>query len=185
METHYHFTGVMRQGSVCGGLRRQKGLSTKVNTPSYSDEELAELQSVPKRVTNPGAHWLEKPKVRPVHKQRTYQATAKEDGRRFSVYLRQSLLDESNFSCGISYLPAAGTPLTLARYNGSSHIHGDISYLPHIHRATARAIAAGKKPESEAEETNRYETLNGALACLAEDYHLEGISIQHDHPRMF
>lgn len=80
---------------------------------------------------------------------------------------------------------AAGSPLTLARYNGPSHIHGDISYRPHIHRATERAIAAGKKPESEAYETNRYDTLSGALACLAEDYNLDGIGTRHDHPRMF
>lgn len=151
---------------------------------SYSDQELAELQSVPKRVVNPRARWLKKPKVRPVHKQRTYQVTAEDDGRRFSVYLRQNLLDTSDFSCGISYLPAVGTSLTLARYNGSSHVHGDISYRAHIHRATERAIAAGKKPESEAEETNRYETLGGALACLVEDFHLDGLSTQHDQLRM-
>jgi len=156
-----------------------------VNIKSYSDEELAELRSIPKQIANPGAHWLRKPKARPVHEQRTYQVVAKEDGRRFSVYLRQSLLDKSDFSCGISYLPATGLSLTLARYNGSGHVHGNISYRPHIHRATEKAIAAGKKPESEAKVTDRYETLNGALACLVDDFHLEGIKTKHDQPRMF
>ena len=73
-------------------------------------------------------------------------------------------------SCGIAYLPQGGSRLTLARYNGSSHVHGGIAYHPHIHRATALAIAAGRKPESEAEETNLYTTLDGAFRCLILDY---------------
>ena len=75
--------------------------------------------------------------------------------------------------------------MTLARYNGPSHQHGDILYRPHIHRATARAIAAGKRAEREAEETDRFETLEGALACLIQDFHLTGIDAQFDHPRLF
>lgn len=45
-------------------------------------------------------------------------------------------------------------------------------------------MAAGKKPESEAEETNRFETLEGALACLIEDFNLTGLRAQHDKPRL-
>ena len=37
---------------------------------------------------------------------------------RFSIYQRQSELDDSDFSCGIAFLPLR---LTLARYNGPSH----------------------------------------------------------------
>ncbi len=166
-------------------LSTRKGLRIRVKTKSYSDEALAELRSIPKKVINPGARWLKKPKARPAHSQRTYQVTAIDDGRRFLVYLRQSLFDENSFSCGISYLPATGSSLTLARYNGSSHVHGDIAYLPHIHRATEKAIAAGKKPESEAVETDRYETLDGALARLVDDFRLQGIRTQRDQPRMF
>ena len=73
--------------------------------------------------------------------------------------------------------------MTLARYNGPSHQHGDIIYRPHIHQATASAIAAGKRPEREAEETDRYKTLLGALACLIKDFNLTGIKALHDHPR--
>ena len=73
---------------------------------------------------------------------------------RFSIYLRQNLNDESDFSCGISYLPHGSQSLTLARYNGPSHEHGEIVYRTHIHRATERAIAMGKKPESEADKTD-------------------------------
>ena len=104
---------------------------------------------------------------------------------RFSIYQRQSELDDSDFSCGIAFLPLGGARLTLARHNGPSHIHGDIKFRPHIHRATAKAIAAGKKPESEAAETDRFTTLNGAFRCLLDDFRVEGISPPElDQPRL-
>ena len=92
--------------------------------------------------------------------------------------------DSIDFSCGISYHPPGAPSLTLARYNGPSHEHGDIAYCTHIHRASERAIAAGEKPESEAEETNRFETLEGALACLIEDFNLAGLKAQRDNPKL-
>ena len=157
-----------------------------MNLKRYTDEELHELQSLPKRVRNPGAHWSDKPKVSPGHRQRSFQAVGNDDDEyRFSIYQRQSLGDPSDFSCGIAYLPRGGRLLTLARYNGPSHEHGVIRYRPHIHRVTERAITAGKKPESEAEETNRFETLEGALACLIEDFGLRGLSAEPDKPRLF
>lgn len=161
-------------------------IPVKMNTKLYTDEELYEFASMPKRVINPRAQWIEKPRRKPVHRQKGYKAVDQQgDGHHFSIYLRQNLVDDCDFSCGISYLPRDGQPLTLARYNGPSHIHGDISYRPHIHRASEKAIVAGKKPDSEAEETERYDTLNGALACLVEDYHLSGIDTQEDNQRLF
>ena len=152
----------------------------------YTDEELEELRSIPKRVSNPGARWLPKPKSKPGHRQRSYQAAGEsDDDTRFSIYQRQNLADESDFSCGISYLPPGGPSLTLARYNGPSHEHGHIAYRPHIHRATERAIASGKKPESAADETHRFETLEGATACLIKDFNLASIRAQPDRPRLF
>jgi len=126
------------------------------------------------QVTNPGARWVTKPG----HQQRNFQATGLEDEpARFAIYQRQSEHDERDFSFGIAYLPRGGTRLTLARYNGPGHTHGAIAYRPHIHRATARALAAGKKPESEAEETDLYATLDGAFRCLILDYRITGISV--------
>ena len=86
---------------------------------------------------------------------------------------------------GTHDLPPGGPRLTLARYNGPSHQHGEIRYKPHIHRATETAILAGRKPEHAAEETTRYETLEGALACLIEDFRLSGIRANPDHPSLF
>lgn len=156
-----------------------------MSTRLYTDEELDGLRSIPKRVSNPGARWSPKPKVKPGHRQRRYQAAGDADEEtRFSIYQRENLNDAGDFSCGIAFLPPGGPPLTLARYNGPSHEHGDISYHAHIHRATERAMATGRKPESVAEETDRFETLEGAMACLVEDFNLTGIRAQHDRPRL-
>ena len=135
-----------------------------------------------KRVTNPGARWVAKPG----HHQRNFKVDGVgDDATRFEVYQRRNDSDANDFSCGISYIPLGGRRLTLGRYNGPSHIHGSISYRPHIHRATAAAIAAGKKPESEAEETDRFTSLDGAFRCLIEDFELRGITPPDpDHPRL-
>ena len=157
-----------------------------MNVRLYTEAEIARLRSMPKQVNNPRAQWSEKPRARPAHRQRNYQAVGRQDETaRFSVYQRQNLTDDSDFSCGIAYLPLGGPALTLARYNGSSHAHGEIAYRPHIHRATEEAIVAGRKPESEAEETDRYWTLEGALACLIGDFALNGIVAPLDEPGLF
>ena len=139
----------------------------------YRDDELSDLQSVSKRATNPGARWVSKPG----HRQRNFQLVAgPDDDINFTIYQRQSERDDDDFSCGIALLPPGAARLTLARYNGPSHPHGEILFRPHIHRATARAIAAGKKAESEAEETDRFTTLDGAFRCLLDDFRVEGIA---------
>lgn len=138
-----------------------------------------------KRVSNSNSRWLEKPTVAPVHKQRSFKALG-EGGEefRFEIYQREGLLDFSDFSCGIVYVALDGSRLTLARYNGPAHEHGDIVYRTHVHRATERAIAAGMRPEREAEETQRYRTLEGALACLIDDFNVVGLNAVHDQPRL-
>ena len=150
----------------------------------YSDEDIARLRSIEKEITNPRAKWIEKPKEYKLYRQQTFQAKSNQvievD---FTVYQRQSLNDKNDFSCGIIYLPPSGEQLTLARYNGPSHIHGDIVYLPHIHQATQRAISEGRKPEYYAEPTDRYNTLLDAFVCLIQDYNLTGYSIvPQPHP---
>ena len=157
-------------------------------TGNYTDDDLQRLRQLSKRVTNPGARWSEKPAGHPVQKQRIFQAAGTaEDGREhhFLLYQRQNLRDGPSYSCGIVYLPPGGPKLTLARYNGPNHRHEDIRYKAHIHRATEAAILAGRKPEHEAEETTRFRTLEGALACLIEDYRLSGIRAEPDHPSLF
>lgn len=147
----------------------------------YTDEEIRDLRQMHKRVENPHSRWSEKPSRNPVHRERTFKSYGEDSGEyRFLIYQRQNILDLVDFSCGIVYLVLGGSRLTLARYNGSSHIHGDIHYRTHIHNATERAIISGKKPESTAEQTDRYETLEGAFACLIDDYNIIGIQALHD-----
>ena len=151
---------------------------------SYTDDELQALEEMPKIATNPQARWTDKPKAMPSHRQRTFQVQGQEDDARFAIYQRQNLLDEHDFSCGIRYCPPGTTSLTLARYNGPSHVHGQIRYRAHIHRATEHAIAAGRRPESHTTTTDRYATLEGALACLLEDFHVRGVVAKRDEPRL-
>ena len=53
---------------------------------TYTDEELRQLGQLPKRVTNPGARWSEKPGVHPVPRQRTFRAT----GTTYPIYLSEA-----------------------------------------------------------------------------------------------
>lgn len=155
-----------------------------MNHHPYTDDELAQLKAMPKRATNPSARWQEKPSAAPAHRQRNFQVVTQTDVR-FAIYQRQNLADEADFSCGIRYCPLGAVPLPLARYNGPSHIHKNIVYRPHIHNTTAAAMLAGRAPDSEASETDRYSTLEGALACLLEDYNVTGINARRDEPRLF
>lgn len=154
---------------------------------SYTDAEFRDLARLLEKVSNPGARWFNEPTAHPVHRHRTSRATGAAGGPKLhvSIYLRQNLRDDQHFSCGIVFLAPSGLRLTLARYNGSNRHHGGIRYRPHIYRATEGAILAGKRPEYEAEETARYETLEGALACLIEDFRLSGIRAKHDLPSLF
>lgn len=146
-----------------------------------SNDDLKDLWSASKRVRNPGARWLEKPGR---HRQRNFTAEG-ESGEVYRIYLRENLDDDQDFSCGLALVQRGGKPLSLVRYNGASHAHGDILYRCHIHRATAEAIAAGRKTDSHAEQTDRYRTLEGALACLIEDCGVQGLTARSDERDLF
>ena len=148
-----------------------------------SDRELDAMRSKPKWVTNPQSRWHEKPGG---HQQRNFNLVAEhDDAERFRLYLRQNLDDEQDFSCGLALIQKGGRSVSLVRYNGSSHRHGDILFCCHIHRATEEANMAGKKIDSHAEVTDRYKTLDGALACLIDDCCIRGILASHDTRNLF
>lgn len=146
-----------------------------------SNDALDQLRSASKRVRNPGARWLKKPGG---HKQRNFNVVGA-DGAVYRIYQRQNLDDDLDFSCGLALMRRGGKPLSLVRYNGASHVHGEIRYAFHIHRATSEAVEAGKKVDSHAESTDRYTTLEGALACLIDDCRVKGISANHDELGLF
>lgn len=141
-----------------------------MNYDELTDVDIQTLIDEPKRVTNPQAQWRDKPG----HRQRTFKVKTTDHD--FELYLRQSVADIADFSCGLLIYKPDGQPLTLLRYNGASHAHGDIHFACHIHRTTERAMRAGRKPEHEADRTARYRTLDGAVYCLLEDAKISGIS---------
>lgn len=153
---------------------------------SITDEKINFLLKCPKHLSNPQV----RTKDIEGRLQANYNVVATDgSGHKFEVYKRQNTRSgmENDFSCGINWVAPNGESLTLARYNGSSHSHPNhiektrLGYSCHIHMATERYIQANKKPEGYAEETNRYNTLEGALHCLVTDCNISGIQTKPDN----
>jgi len=143
-------------------------------------ERIVSLKVMQKRVTNPAARFRTEER----YERKDYTVSG-EDDHEFKIYLRQNNEDREDFSCGIRWIMPSWETVTLARYNGPSHIHHDIKFKCHIHEATEEAIQAGKKPESYAKESTEYNTLDGALHCLIRDFNVSGVTTQPDEPRLF
>lgn len=146
-----------------------------------TDAEIQRLLELPKTITNPKARTISKRGSEQVN----YDAEAA-GGERFRVYLRQNLRIPEGFSCGLLYVPQAGEPVTLTRYNGSDHEHANplehgapMPAACHIHRATERYMQAGRKAEHFAQTTDRYRDLAGALKALAMDCNIAGLGDNH------
>lgn len=113
------------------------------------------------------------------------------EGNQYVLFIRQNERIENNFSCGLRLVLNSGEKVTLARYNGSDHPHFNpiektrFSNESHIHIATERYIAIGRKSEHYAETTNRYTTSKGALHCLVMDYHITGIETEAEQTELF
>ena len=143
-----------------------------------TSSKLEELKQMPKRVTNPQA----RRKFEEKHERTDYEVLALVEQYKFRIYMRQNVTDTEDFSCGIRWLMPSGETLTLARYNGSSHIHDDIEYECHVHRATEEAILQGRKPECHAVHTNQHCTVSGALYRLMKDFNITGLDCRPDQP---
>ena len=108
----------------------------------------------------------------------------------FNLFVRQSILIENDFSCGLIWNMPSGEIITLIRYNGSSHSHPNhleqekLGFNCHIHKATERYIKAGKKAEGYAEVTDRYSTVEGALHCLVKDCNIAGVTTNPDQLKL-
>lgn len=151
-----------------------------MNFNELTDKDIHTLITMRKKTVNPSAKWIENRGS----KQKNYELKAGEY--LFTLYLRQNIFDIEHFSCGLAVIKPDGQRLTLLRYNGSNHPHGDIHFTCHIHTTTEKAIRAGKKPESHAEQTGRYHSLEGALFCLCKDANVTGLpDLQADHPDLF
>jgi hypothetical protein len=77
------------------------------------------------------------------------------------------------------------------RCNGSDHEHmnplerAQFKDVCHIHRATERYLAAGRKADHYAEPTRSYRTLGGALHHLTQLASISGLDTQPDEPDLF
>lgn len=145
-----------------------------------TDEKIEALLCSPKTVINPGA----RKKTQMGSEQLNYEIRG-QNGALFRLYVRQNLRVAEGFSCGLLYEPPGGEPVTLTRYNGSDHSHGNplengevFHGACHIHKATERYIQAGRKSEHFAETTNRYTNLDEALRCLLSDCRIEGLEAE-------
>lgn len=114
-----------------------------------------------------------------------------DDGTKFALYARQNLRNKDDFSCGLRVKLQGGEEVTLCRYNGPSHVHpnpleGDtLKFVCHIHRATERYIALGRKPEHFAEETNAYKSLKTAAERLVSDCNIAGFAFPSQQQELF
>ena len=111
-----------------------------MNFDLLTDADIAQLIALPKRVSNPSVRWQEKPG----HKQRNFKVDGGDHS--FELYLRQSSHNVEDFSCGLKVIKPDGQPLTLLRYNGGGHIHGEIVFLVISIVRHNRPLRRGKRP---------------------------------------
>lgn len=78
---------------------------------SLTDERIAELTQLPKRVLNPGARWREIGR----HRQVNFEALSRNGAASFEVFCRQSLRMADSFSCGLRWIAPSGEGVHLVR----------------------------------------------------------------------
>lgn len=152
-----------------------------------TDEQINSLISMSKRVENPSA----KSRTEGKHTRRDFRIKSLDDKYEFSLFTRQSTMIPDSYSAGLRWLSQSGETVMLVRFNGSSHPHSNtleserFEFKPHIHQATERYLAAGKKDEGFAKVTKDYKTINGALHCLVKRCNIIGLTTQADEPDLF
>ena len=138
-----------------------------------TDRQIEALRALPKRLINSRARAKQQEKM-VTH---DYKAESLDGKRQFSIYKRQNMLLPDDFSTGIRWT-GRRTELTLARYNGPSHLHrnpiekDEILFVSHVHRATERYQVAELKPEGYAVAAN-YTNLDGAFRQLLSDWNIQ------------
>ena len=152
---------------------------------TLTDEKIAQLLALPKRVENP----LSREKIEGKHKRRDYRVVSDDGMHRFTLFTRQSIKIADGFSAGLLWHAKSGEDVILLRCNGSDHPHPNvlerqrIEYQCHVHAATERYIQANRKGEGFAETTEAYHTLAGALHELVCRAKIQGLSSEADGPQ--
>lgn len=112
---------------------------------TLTDEKIARLLSLPKRIENPQS----REKAEGKHKRRDFRVVSEDGAHRFTLFTRQSTKIVGGFSAGLLWHAKSGEDVILLRCNGNDHPHPNvlerqrIEYQCHIHLLTERYILAG------------------------------------------
>ena len=154
---------------------------------TLTDEQITALVAMPKRAENPNA----KARSEGKHARRDFRVLSADGSHEFALFTRQSLLLPDGFSAGLRWLAKSGESIILMRCNGSDHPHTNgierdrFESVYHIHHATERYLAVGKKSEGYAQQTREYRTLDGALHHIVRVCNITGLKTEQDEPDLF
>lgn len=155
---------------------------------SLSDERIAELVTMPKRITNPKARQVPDAK----HLKCDYKAVSVSGDEEFTIFVRQHREMLDDFTAGLKWHSTTGEVVILMRCNGASHPHRNhiegTRFSPgnyHIHKATERYIDNGYEPEHFAEITNGYTTIEGAIHQLCVECNISGLDTTPESLNLF
>lgn len=138
---------------------------------SLTDEIISSLLMCEKTILSKRPKQIPKAK----HKEQNLDVQSIDGRHNFTLITRQSTMVSDSYSCGLLWHPTASHKVMLIRYNGSDHEHSNpiegtiFDSSCHIHMATQRYIASGRKAEHYAEATKRYNDLKAAFDCLLVD----------------
>jgi len=140
-----------------------------------SDKMIADLIAEPKRVPD-GVCSLRAIPERNGHRHKEFDVHCDTENR-FIIRIRQLCINPLDFSVILAFqLPGLHSYFRLRRYNGlHAGVHTNVLECEkitgfHIHTATERyQRSSGLKPDSFAERTNRYWSLESAVECLLFD----------------
>lgn len=155
---------------------------------TLTDEQIARLIAMPKRVTNPKARRVPDAK----HLKCDFKAVGTSGGDEFTIFLRQHSEMLDDFTAGIKWHASTGEVVILMRCNGASHRHSNpiegTQFDPgnyHVHKATERYIEKGYDPEHFAEVTTGYTTIEGALHQLCIECNISGLDTTPESLSLF
>lgn len=153
-------------------------LKSVMDKSDFTDSFIDSLIAIDKTIKNPGARWKDQKGSR----QKNYSLKSTDDLLEFSLYLRQNLKIENDFSCGL-VLVKDGTTYPIVRYNGSAHVHENpieserFEFQCHIHKTTERYASSRYKLDHYASQTDTYSTLDEALTQLMLDCKIGGLKV--------
>ena len=144
---------------------------------TLTDEQIQSLLACAKRVENPQV----REKTEGKHLRRDYRVVSLDGEHLFTLFTRQSSRIVNGFSAGLLWKSRTGEEVILLRCNGNDHEHPNklertrLIDQCHVHEATERYIAVGKKSEGYAQATTAYHSLDGALHHLSQRANIQGL----------